>query len=462
MKRDLFKSKYSHEFANPRNFVSGRIGSKTARHGLEDIDFIAYELVGNEKMSSPESQLSLLGKIGFTVVPYSIIKDLTTEILIELFILRKQESEYEVDGIIVQPNSTYFRNNSGNPSYAFAFKMRTDENLILAEVEEVEWNVSKWGTLKPRIRIKPVHLSGVTITYTSGFNAKYINDNNIGKGSLIKITRSGDVIPHIIEVVKSTIAEMPKMNYKWNESGVDIYTDESEDISCIKLISSFFSTLKIKYVSEMTVSKLYKHGFNTIIKIIGAKAADFEPIEGFGKTLAKRTYENIHNGLQDVSIPTLLGASGVFGFGMGTRKLETLFNAMPNILVIYKEIDKDELYDIVNSVEGFSDITTTKIIENLYWAEKFIESIQPYITVKTIEIASDDLKDNKIVFSGFRDKKLEEEIIKRGGKVTTSVSKNTTIVVVADKSKTSEKIQKAMANSTPIYDKDEFKGIYNF
>jgi NAD-dependent DNA ligase len=49
-------------------------------------------------------------------------------------------------------------------------------DLTDAEVEEVLWNVSKWGLIKPRIKLNPIKLSGVTITYTSGFNAKYITD----------------------------------------------------------------------------------------------------------------------------------------------------------------------------------------------------------------------------------------------------------------------------------------------
>ena len=127
--------------------------------------------------------------MGFNTAHYSLTTILTPEELIGKFLLSKQNSLYEIDGIIVQSNTPYIRNLSGNPTYAFAFKVRLDKNIVKATIEEVEWNVSKWGVLKPRIRIIPINLNGVTITYTSGFNAKYIVDNSIGKGSILKITR---------------------------------------------------------------------------------------------------------------------------------------------------------------------------------------------------------------------------------------------------------------------------------
>ena len=62
----------------------------------------------------------------------------------------------------------------------------------------------------------------------------------------------------------------------------------------------------------------------------------------------------------------------------------------------------------------------------------------------------------KVVFSGFRDKDLEEEIKKRGGKVTTSVSKNTTCVVSTDVDSSSSKVQKAIELGIDVYDKEAF------
>ncbi len=459
MNKNTFKTKYATEFANPRNMVAGRIGSKTIRSGLTDIEFIAYEIVRENTLPKPQEQLEMLKELGFKVVNFTTEKELSSEKLLENLLYNIQESEYEIDGIIVQGNIPYKRNVSGNPDYAFAFKARLDTNLVEVVVEKVEWNISKWGLIKPRIKIKPVSLGGVTITYTSGFNAKYINDNKIGPGSVLKLTRSGDVIPFIIEVVKGSRAQFPEIDYKWNDTKVDIYIIENSNITCIKLIASFFAALKIKHVSEATVTKMYDHGMDNIIKIVSAKREDFDKIEGFGSRLAERTYDNIHKGFENVPLYLLLGASGVFGMGMGTRKIELLFNNFPNILKEYKKMKKNELYEKINSIHGFSDKTTVKIVKNLPWAEKFVEKLKPYIKFEEeVETkVSNDFFNKKIVFSGFRNTKLEEEIKKRGGKVTTSISKNTSILVVSSKEGGSSKIEKAKELNIPIYELSEFR-----
>ena len=205
--------------------------------------------------------------------------------------------------------------------------MRLDSNIKQTIVIDVLWTVSIHGFLKPRIQIKPVNLNGVKITYVTGFNGRYIYDNKIAKDTIIEITRSGDVIPYITKIVKSSPeASMPDIPYEWNKTGVDIYTNMDKDGRCVKLITSFFNKLGIKFVAEESVRKIYNHGIDTIIKIIYAKREDFHKIDGFGKISADRIYDNIHDGLQNVSIANILGSSGVFGFGLVEKKFVNYLN----------------------------------------------------------------------------------------------------------------------------------------
>lgn len=459
MKESTFKKKYSNDYANPRNMVAGRLGGKTVREGLKDIEFIAYEIVGDGEMDKPSDQLETLYDLGFTVVKHETIDKITVIGLTETLVRFKEESPYEIDGIIVQTNIPYERNTSGNPDYAFAFKIRLGSNLAEATVKEVEWNVSKWGVLKPRIRIDPISLNGVTITYATGFNAKYINDHNIGPGAIIHITRSGDVIPFIVDVlVEADEPQMPEdIEYQWNSTGVDIFTEEQEELMCVKLAASFFAKLGIKHVSQATVLKMYNHGLESILQMISATQEDLEQVEGFGKRSAERIYENIHNGLQDVSIPLVLGASGVFGYGMGRKRIEALFESIPDLLDTYQTMTDQELKENVMKVEGFSDKSADKILENIEWADQFIQELTPYAKFKTKVVTSSTLEGMKIVFSGFRDKGMTEEIISKGGKVSESVSKLTTAVVIPVKTtKYTGKPKKAHDLGINIYTKQEF------
>lgn len=473
MNKEIFVQKYASECANPRNMVAGRIGGKTARKGLHDIEFVAYELIESElNIELPVNQLIYMkNNLGFKVVNYEVVSEITSENLSELLLNFKRGSEYEMDGLIVQSNRPYIRNDSGNPSYAFAFKIRMDDNLAQTEVIEVEWNVSKWGMLKPRVKVQTVSLGGVTINYASGHNAGNIKDNKIGPGSIVEITRSGDVIPYIVRVIREAEEpSLPDVPYVWNESGVDIKICSYENTMGVKMVSSFFSSMGIKHVSESTVEKLYSSGNDSLLKILAMTEEDFYKIDGFQRRLAERTYQNIHNGLQNVSIDVVLGSAGVFGFGFGKRKMKALFDAIPELLVVYRDMSKKEILDMVMEVEGFSDKTATKIVNNLEVADKFIEDISRYATFKDV---AEDIEEGvggnivsvnglKFVISGVRDKILEEKVVSRGGKFVGSVSGNTTCLIVKSKeAKPTGKIKSAMDLGLPIYTVEEFKEVYS-
>ena len=326
----VFKEKYAKDSANPRNMVSGLVNAKTLKEGIEDVEFIAYEIITDDKTQlKPTKQLRVLKEYGFKVVHNLILNqdELDVEKLSEILLDNKRNSEYEIDGIIIQSDTEYVRNEKDNPKYAFAFKMSMEDNFIEAEVEEVIWNISKHKLIKPKIRIKPVNLNGVTITFASAFNAKFVVENSLGNGAKVVLTRSGDVIPFIIRIIKpAKKPDMPDLVYKWNDSNVDIIVeDDEEHVSDIKMISSFFSGMGIKNISDATVEKIYNHGYTSLLDIFKATKDDFEKIDGFQKKLAEKIYNNIHEGLKDTSIDILLGSSGIFGEGIGKRKLKVLF-----------------------------------------------------------------------------------------------------------------------------------------
>ena len=120
-------------------------------------------------------------------------------------------------------NDEIYPRKRGNPEHAFAFKMVLSDQIAEVKVTDVIWTPSKDGFLKPRVQVEPVILGGVTIEYATGFNAKYIVDNNIGVGAVIKLVRSGDVIPHILAVIRPASEPlMPTQDYTWNDTRVDV------------------------------------------------------------------------------------------------------------------------------------------------------------------------------------------------------------------------------------------------
>lgn len=470
IKKSIFEEKYKDDnnnvknekkrkYKNSRNMVSGLVGAKTIRDGLYDLNFVVYEIIGHITMPPPSKQMKILKKMGFNVVNHIINKmsnNMDQWITIHNNI--KNKSVYEIDGIVVQSNLEYDRNISGNPKYLFAFKVLNKDMIKKTIVKDIEWSVSSWGQIIPVAILDPVDFPGVTISRVTLSNAGLMKDKMIGPGALVNVTRSKEVIPFIVSVSKPCDEiKWPDMDYIWDENNVHLkVVGANDDIRAkirIKIFSKFFDKMNIKHISTQTVKKLYDAGFNTLLKILAITENDLIKIEGIKKKSATRIVENIHNGLQGIKAPELLGACGVFGFGIGRKRVITLMNDIPDIL----SAPKKDLKKRILQVDGFSEITAEKVIDNIDYAIDFINQITPYVSFDQNTRISDKFVGQKFCFSGFRSKELEQNIEDHGGKTVTSVSKKTSAIIVMSKDgKNTGKTSKAISLGVPVYTKEEF------
>ena len=446
-------------YRNARNMVAGLVGAKTVRGGLQDIDFVVYEIIGEHMMPKPSEQMSVLKKMGFTTAMNMVVEvPKNVEDFIVLHNEYREKSVYDIDGIVVQSNVPYDRNTTGNPDYLFAFKVNSEENVFPTTVLDIEWSVSSWGQIIPVAIIEPIELPGNTIKRVTVSNAGLMQLKGIGPGAIINVTRSKEVIPLIVRVLeKCDEFKWPDMEYEWDENNVHlkvVNADESVITGMkIKMFAKFFKKMGIKHVSKQTIAKLYAHGFDTLLKIIAAEENDLVKIEGIQKKSAERIVINIRDGLQGVKASELLGACGVFGFGVGRKRVIALMTDIPDLLSRKKKGLKKRVLE----VEGFSDIMADKVVENIDYAIQFIDEVSKYVSFVNIRRVSDVFVGKKYVFSGFRSQDLEKQINDRGGKNVTSVSKKTSGIIVASKSvKQTGKVEKAISLGVPVYTKDEF------
>jgi DNA ligase (NAD+) len=472
MSKQKFK-KYADTMANARNMISGIVNAKTIdTTRAKDIDFVAYEVV--EPWLSYTEQFSLLSKHKISTVHYTQTKDISVPNLCKLLKERKSESEYECDGIIIAYNTPNERVPIGNPDYAFAFKNVAELETAIVTVKQVEWNVSKDGYLKPILILEPIKLSGVMIKRVTAFNAKYIVDNSIGAGTKIKLVRSGDVIPHILEVVKkSKTPDMPEdeNSYEWNESNVDIIVKNNSIEQKIKELSFFCSKLDIKNVGEGVIAKMIEVEIDTIPKILSVTKADLSEVENFKDKMVDKVYDAIHNKAKEMTLIEFMAASNAFGHGMGERKIKKILETHPDIIYLYIETDKNKLIDMIKKIDGFDTITATQFITKMSVFLDILHKIPLQIQNRLLfDISGADLpKKNvkqlsaKIVFSGFRNKEWEKVIEEKGGEITTSVSKNTTILVTTKEdidNGTNAKLLKAKDLGIKILSKEQFEKDY--
>jgi len=436
--KKIFIDKYKDQFKNIRNMVSGQVTAKTPDKSIiKNLDFIGYEVIYNKTHQLPlYKQYQILNDLKFKVVYNRILekKYIQEDTLKEYLIRRKFKSVYEIDGLVITINEKYKRNMEDNPKYSFAFKIQGETAKV--EVDHVKWNLSKSGKYKPQIFIKPVELSGVTISSLTGFNAKYIVDHKISQKSILLITRSGDVIPHIIAVLDpgTNDVTLPK-NSKWNS--VDLYHDfqETPDEVVVKQMVHFFTSLKCLNCKDKTILKIYNAGYKTIESIVQAQVINLSSIEGIGSVLATKLCSSIKTNIKEATIHELLAALNAFGEGIGLKKIQLIDLKNPENLQI-KGLSEATIKDKILPVwkEGLDRVANLKLM------------VGSTIQEEETNCCDYNPLDNRIfVFTGFRDTILEKQIICLGGKVTSAISKKTTDLVVAshDNVKTSSKLLKA-------------------
>lgn len=472
--------------ANPRNTVSGTIGSKTLddkfKRFIKTVDIVVYEVVDYSEPMTVEQQFQFLEKNGFNTVKYWIKsqEEITVDYLEDEYLrligtdTKLGTFPYGIDGIVLVANDFHERTRTKKPKYAIAYKARDEIKNVT--VTEVTWKVSKDGYLKPTVHFAPIILDGAKNSKATGHNAGMIWRNKIGKGAIISIQRSNKVIPFIVEVVEGSTPSMPVIPYKWNETEVDIFIDpdfmsdgeslnsnESADTSekqgfteLVKIanIIHFFKKLGVENFGEALIRRVYDDGLKSVGKIIHANVKRLMKVDGFKITLATKIYNNIQNALNNASLSEIMASTNVFGRGFGRKRLDIIVNAIPDILTI----DENSVEEKVMELDGFSTKTAGQFAEKLPAFKKFCEEND--IDIKKFIENTEEEKDDGMgkfdakkgsakpsdlvyVFSGFRDKNLERCIISAGGRVTTSISKKTTKLIIKDESSSGGKIDKA-------------------
>jgi DNA ligase (NAD+) len=450
IKEKTFNDNWADEFKNARNTVAGLVNSKTINPQLAaDTDLVLYEVVDPYHQMS--RQLEIIEDLKFNCVHSKIInKEITFELLSEYFKKRRTTSEYMVDGIIITNDLKHKRNTSGNPSYAFAFKDILEDQKANTKVKSIEWNISKDGYLIPTLLLEPVVISGVEIKRVTGHNAKYVVDNKLGNGAMIELIRSGDVIPYINKVLKPGKLELPEGKWSWSKTKVDIILDSLDNTDIMKKnLYFFFSTLDTKGLGEKVIDKLYEAKFDTVSKILDLTKEKLEKanINSFKEKTIDNILKAIKKAVSDVMIAKIMAGSNKLGHGLGFERMKQILSNYPNILEEYNLWSKDEFIENIKDIDGWDTKTATLFVNNFNDFIGFYNSIKKYITIKkTIKIKTTKITNMTFVFSSFRDKELQEMIETMGGKVNSSVSKNTNYLVVKDdtalENKT-EKIKKA-------------------
>lgn len=453
-------------YKNGRNTVAGQLNSKACAKAFSKYArFIAYKII--DFNGSETEMFKTLEDYGLEVAKHwwantefvniDVAKAFVQEV--------KNNYDYECDGVIFTVDNKSdefegFETSTFNPKESRKFKIGAVVNSAETEVEYVEWNVSKNCLLKPRVKIKPVDLNGVTIDWATGHNYGNIVNNKIGKDAKVIITRRGDVIPYIEKVIEPCVESglatlnLPEDGWFVNESGVDAEycygcNEKFDEEVCLQKLVYFCEKLGVKYAGEgnlklvMFITGNPHMNFYNLINL---------PVTVFNNAIGingMKLYASLHECLKKATVAQLMDATGAFGAGIGELKLNKIIEA-------YGELPFDK--NKILQVEGWSEISAEQYMASyaayISYCDVFIKSgIE--LKFSAVEKVSNDLEGLFVCFTGIRDKEMEMNIVSRGGKIVSSVTKACNLLITKEANSLSGKAKKARENGVEILPYDE-------
>ena len=435
----FFETNLKGEFKNSRNAVAGLMGRKRPEEiegkGVTFIDFDYDEIQHTGNVDAFEQGWD------------DLIENLTSK-------------GFPYDGIVIKLADTDYYKQLGNktkaPKGAIAFKFANKSTITT--VKSITWQVSRNGRLTPVAELEPIDLAGVTISRATCHNYENVFLKNISPNAIVKIERAGDVIPKLVEVVKSdnigvTLTECPCCEAPTEVRGVDLFcTNEYCSDRVIENIVFMSRTAEIDELGRPTAEKIFKffydieYNITNITDLDGLEENDILEFEGYGAKSAKTLFDNIQKSLKNINEIKFLASFGVDGVGRTMfNKLLTRAGSIAGLLLMSRE----ELISIDGVGEKLADNFLNAVDEqaiDIVYMNYCNEIVIPRQEHNNIVEGQENTDIQTICFTGkmSEGRKHYEAIAEgRGLKPTSSVSKTLDILVISEAGWTSGKVKKA-------------------
>lgn len=470
-------------FANPRNAAAGSVRQLDSKiTAKRNLDFMAY-FIPNPKdygIKTQEESLKFLRELGF-VTNYKLNTTASNaeEIIRDIKLLGeiRKSLPYEIDGVVLKVNNLEDEDRLGYtarvPRWGIAYKFPAEE--VLTTLKEIKFTVGRTGKITPNAIFSPVHVAGSLISKATLHNEDYCIAKDVRVGDTISIRKAGDVIPEVVRVLEErrngTEKKFQMLEYCPICHTKIVRKDTEADYYCpnemcparkIENIIHFASreAMNIDGLGESIIEDLYNENFITNITDIyniDKYEEELMNLEGYGKKKIDNLKSAIKNSKNN-SLERLIYGLGIRNVGAKTAKvLAKYYKTLDNLMAAsYEElVNISDIGDIIakSIINYFSNEDNKNIITKL----KQLGVNTTYINNSSYE-EKDEFKGKTFVLTGTlvnitRDK-ASEIIESLGGKVSSSVSSKTSVVVVGDSP--GSKYDKALALGIPIWQEEEF------
>jgi len=466
-------------FANPRNAAAGSIRMLDPKiTASRRLDFFAYYILvdGRYAKKRLSEVLETLGTLHFKASDdWKLCSSLAeVERYIESWDKRREKLDYEIDGIVVKVDEISLQNELGftakAPRWAIAYKYPAHQETTV--VKEIAVSVGRTGVLTPVAFLEPVQIGGVTVSRSTLHNMDEIERLGLHAGDTVLVERAGEVIPHVLQVVKHGKEEKRfRMPEKCPECGTKIHKDEEGvayrcvNVSCParrrESLLHFASrhAMNIDGLGDKLVDQLVEKGivkdFADLYKL------DVDTLAGLER-MAEKSAQNLIDEIaasKKNSLARLIYALGIRFVGERTAQLLAAhFGSMDKLA----EASEEELTGVTEVgpkvaegiLEFFSEHANRKLIERLRAAG--VNMKEERAAPKSAKFAG-----MTFVFTGTLANRTREDaealVAAHGGKAGSSVSKKTNYVVVG--TDPGSKFDKAKSLGVPILDEVQFEKL---
>lgn len=477
---ESMKANNQEPLANPRNGAAGSLrqldSSITASRPLI---FYGYGISDTQLpgLNSQDQVIELLKKEGFVINPMAhqskgagaVSKDF------EALVNKRTSLDYDIDGMVVKVNSFEYQELLGQisraPRWAVAWKFAAEQAETV--VEDIEFSVGRTGVITPIANLKPVHVSGVTVSNASLHNEDEVKTLDVRIGDTVVVRRAGEVIPEVVDVVyekRPADSRPAKFPTKCPSCGEPVVRPEGEaahrclNFSCPAQVEGrlihFASKggLDIEGLGEKLAQQLIREGFvKNPADVFFLARNDLLKLEGF----ANKKAENLVSAIEKArlaELPRLIAALGIIGVGESASKL---------LAEEFEEFDKlmNATHDGLMSIPGIGPVIAANIVR--FFSDKkhkqMIEKmerggVQFKAYKKTSKSAK--LKGRTFVITGTlsRPRPHFKKIIEdNGGKLTGSVSAKTDYLLCG--TEPGSKLDEAKRLGIQIIDEASFKKL---
>ena len=471
-------------YKNPRNLCSGSVrqlnNEITAQRNVRFYAFTLVRAEGVDFRNSRLYQMEWLREQGFDVVEHHPVTRETVEDEVKWFSEHIEANDVPSDGLVLVYDDIAYGEALGTtakfPRDSFAFKWADEirETTLL----EIEWSPSRTGLINPVAVFEPVELEGTTVSRASVHNISIMEELELGVGDRIQVYKANMIIPQIAEnLTRSGVRDIPEVCPVCGGATRISMENETKTLCCtnpkcqakhIKSFALFVSrdAMNIEGLSEATLEKFVMNGFIkdfTDIFHLDRHEEEIKAMDGFGE----KSYLKLQAGVQNArvtTLPRLVYSLGIPNIGSANAKM--ICRALGNDPERVMNATAEELSEI----SGVGEVIAGTYVQ--YFADEEHREIFRRL-LSEVEIPKEEEPEGGQDFSGvnfvitgsvehFANRgEVKEEIERRGGKVTGSVTSKTNYLINNDVNSTSSKNRKARELGIPIISEEEFLKMLN-